>query len=147
MISQNCPYCRKGELMKKIAYPVCSMKNGNLYLFNEQSKPGRCIFAGNRHVSELIELTDEERDAYFKELAIVAQTLHMIFHPDKINYGAYGDTGCHFHIHLVPKYKAGDEWGSTFAMNPDKKYLTDVEYEALAEKIREALPYWEKLDL
>ena len=147
MSVQNCPYCMKGELMTKIAYPVWSMKAGNLYLFNEQSKPGRCIFAGKKHVSEFIDLTDEERDAYFGELAIVARTLHTVFQPDKINYGAYGDTGCHFHIHLVPKYKDGDEWGTTFEMNPDKKFLSDEEYEAVAEKIRKALPYWEKLEV
>ena len=31
--------------------------------------------------------------------------MHELFHPDKVNYGAYGDTGHHLHFHLVPKYK------------------------------------------
>ena len=136
-----------GDMMKKIAYPICKMKTGYLYLFNEQSKRGRCIFAGNWHVSELTELTDEERSAYFQELAEVARVLHAVFKPDKLNYGAYGDTGCHFHIHLVPKYKDGDEWGGTFTMNPDKTFLSQDEYEAMSEQIREKLPYWEELKI
>ena len=56
-----------------------------------------------------------------------------------MNYGAYGDTGCHLHMHLVPKYEGGPEWGGVFEMNPGKVLLTDEEYEAIAEKIRQAL--------
>ena len=56
--------------------------------------------------------------------------------PDKPNYGAYGDTGCHLHMHLCPKYKDGDEWGGTFQMNPGKTYLTDAEYAEMIEKIK-----------
>ena len=64
---------------------------------------------------------------------------HRAFHPDKVNYGAYGDTGHHLHFHLVPKYKGGDEWGSTFEMNSGKVLLTDPEYEKLAQQIRDNL--------
>jgi diadenosine tetraphosphate (Ap4A) HIT family hydrolase len=71
--------------------------------------------------------------------AQVARAVHKVFNPAKVNYGAYGDTGCHLHMHIVPKYKDGDEWGGTFQMNPDKVYLTDEEYEAMAEQIRRAL--------
>ena len=58
------------------------------------------------------------------------------FNPQKINYGAYGDTGHHLHFHLVPKYKDEFEWGGVFLMNPDKKYLTEAEYADMVEKIR-----------
>lgn len=48
--------------------------------------------------------------------------MHEIFNPDKVNYGAYGDTGHHLYFHLVPKYKDGYEWGDVFVMNPGKKH-------------------------
>lgn len=41
----------------------------------------------------------------------------------------------HLHMHLVPKYKDGDEWGGTFQMNPGKIFLTDEEYSELANAI------------
>ena len=31
----------------------------------------------------------------------VACAMHEIFNPDKVNYGAYGDTEHHLHFHLV----------------------------------------------
>ena len=85
----NCAYCMQGELVAKFGYPVCEMKTGFLYVFKEQSKRGRVILAHKKHVSELIDLTDEERNDYFAEVAQVARAVHKVFHPDKVNYGAY----------------------------------------------------------
>ena len=65
--------------------------------------------------------------------------MHEIFHPDKVNYGAYGDTGHHLHFHLVPKYANEYEWGGVFAMNPQLKTLTDEAYADMIEKYRKAL--------
>lgn len=61
------------------------------------------------------------------------------FSPDKVNYGAYGDTGKHCHVHIVPKYKDGFEWGGTFAMNPKQKILSEPEYAEMIAKIKAAL--------
>lgn len=135
----NCAYCMQGELVAKFAYPICKMDSGFLYLFKEQSHPGRVILAHDRHVSELIDLTDEERDQFFADIAKVSRAIHRVFNPNKVNYGAYGDTGCHLHFHLVPKYEGEYEWGDVFEMNPGKTLLTDAEYEEIAEKIRQAL--------
>ena len=82
------------------------------------------------------ELTAEERAAYFEDVARVARAIMKAFNPDKVNYGAYGDTGHHLHFHLCPKYKDEYEWGGVFLMNPDKKYLTDAEYAEMIEKIK-----------
>ena len=87
----------------------------------------------------MIELTDEERNAFFADVAKAARAIHKVYQPNKVNYGAYGDTGCHLHMHLVPKYEGGPEWGGVFEMNPGKVLLTDAEYEEIAEKIRQAL--------
>ena len=84
----------------------------------------------------MTELTADERAAYFEDIAKVSSVLQKLFNPQKINYGAYGDTGHHLHFHLVPKYKDEFEWGGVFLMNPDKKYLTEAEYADMAAKIK-----------
>ena len=91
------------------------------------------------HVSELVDISDEERNAFMADVTRAARALHKAFHPNKVNYGAYGDTGCHLHMHLVPKYEGGDEWGSTCQMNPDKVYLSAGEYDEMIAKIKENL--------
>ena len=54
-----------------------------------------------------------------------------------ISGGRVGDPPLHFH--LVPKYEGQFEWGTPFAMNPGKTYLSDAEYDAMIEKIKAAL--------
>ncbi len=139
MKDPQCAYCVQGEKVAAFAYPICEMNTGFLYVFKEQSKRGRCVLAHKKHVSELIDLTDAERNDFFADVAAVSRAIHKAFHPDKVNYGAYGDTGGHLHFHLVPKYKDGEEWGGTFEMNSGKTILTDQEYEEIASLIRENL--------
>lgn len=139
MKDQNCAYCMKGDLVARFGYPIGQMATGYLYLFKEQSKPGRVILAYKDHVAELVDISDAEIATYFSDVAKVGRALHRLFKPNKVNYGMYGDTGSHLHVHIVPKYEGGDEWGSTFQMNPDKKYLTDAEYEEISERIRKEL--------
>ena len=115
------------------------MKASQLVLFKEQSHPGRVIVAYKDHVSEPVDISPEDRAAYFEDVAHVAGAIHKAFRPDKINYGAYGDGGCHLHFHLVPKYKDQFEWGTPFAMNPGRVTLSDEEYEDIIRKIKEAL--------
>lgn len=139
MKDSNCVYCMRGELLDKFGIFICDLTVSSLILFKEQSKPGRCIVAYKDHVSELVDISDEERNAFMADVTRAARALHKAFHPNKVNYGAYGDTGCHLHMHLVPKYEGGDEWGSTFQMNPDKVYLSAGEYDEMIAKIKENL--------
>ena len=139
MKDQNCAYCMGGELLDKFGIKICDLEVSQLILFKEQSKPGRVIVAYKDHVSELVSISAEERRLFIEDVAKAANALHKAFKPNKVNYGAYGDTGCHLHMHLVPKYEGGDEWGGVFQMNPGKVYLTDAEYAEMINKIKENL--------
>ena len=139
MLDQNCAYCMKGDLVAKFGYFCCEMESSNVYIFKEQSHPGRVIVAHKKHVSEIIELTDEERNQFFKDINTVSNAIHKVFNPDKVNYGAYGVTGHHLHFHLVPKYKDDFEWNGVFLMNPGLKIASDAECEEIAKKLRAAM--------
>ena len=135
----NCGYCVGGEPLAKFGIKICDLEVSQLILFKEQSHPGRVIVAYKDHISEMVDITDEERSAFFADVNKAAKAVHAAFHPDKVNYGAYGDGGCHLHFHLVPKYQGEFEWGTPFAMNPGKTYLTDEEYDAMIAKIKDNL--------
>ena len=142
MKDQTCAYCmreEKGELLDAFGIFICRLSVSDLILFKEQSHPGRCIVAYKDHVSELVDLTDEERNAFFADVAKAARAIHAAFHPDKVNYGAYGDTGCHLHFHLVPKYRDQYEWNGVFQMNPGQTTLSPEEYEDMIARIKAAL--------
>ena len=135
----NCGYCMGGEILDGFGIKICDMRVSQLILFKEQSKHGRVIVAYKDHVSEIVNISEEERNLFMADVCQAANALHKAFKPGKVNYGAYGDTGCHLHMHLVPKYEGGDEWGGVFQMNPQKIYLTDSQYDEMIDKIKENL--------
>lgn len=139
MKDKTCAYCMREEnpsLYQKFGYFCMHLSVSDLYIFKEQSKIGRCIVAYKDHVSEMCDLTVEERQAFIEDVNKVAVAIHKAFNPDKINYGAYGDTGHHLHFHLCPKYQGGDEWGGIFQMNTGKVMYSDEQLEELASKLR-----------
>lgn len=139
MKDQNCAYCMREDnptLLDAFGIFICQLSVSDLILFKEQSHPGRCIVAYRDHVSELTELSDQERNAFFADVARAARAIHAAFQPDKVNYGAYGDTGHHLHFHLVPKYKDQFEWGGVFQMDPKRVTLSQDDYSAMVEKLK-----------
>lgn len=140
MVDNNCAYCVEGDLVDKFGIKICELDAAKVYLFKEQSHKGRVIVASRHHVSEMTELSEEERNAFFHDVNHVADAIHKAFSPDKVNYGAYGDTGHHLHFHLVPKYKEDPfEWGGTFAMDPKRKTLSDAEYDVIIAELKKYL--------
>ena len=136
---KNCSYCSEGALLDAFGIKIGELPMSKVILFKEQSHRGRVIVACKKHVDDITRLTKEERIQFMEDVNRVAEILHELFHPDKINFGAYGDTMHHLHFHLVPKYRDGYEWGGVFAMNPHEKELTAAEYDELIRMIREKL--------
>lgn len=136
---KDCSYCAEGDLLAGFGIKICELPMSKLILFKEQSHPGRVIVACKKHVDDITQLTAEERRLYIEDINHVAEMIHKVFHPDKINFGAYGDTMHHLHVHIVPKYKDGFEWGGVFAMNPHRTEPSDEELKKVITQIRDAL--------
>ncbi len=118
MKRENCPYCTYGESLAKFGLLAFETTTSEVIVFKDQTHPGRMIVAYKKdHVAEIQDLNEKERNAFMKDVADVARAIQKAYHPDRINYGAYGDTLGHLHFHLCPKYEGEAEWGGTFVMN------------------------------
>lgn len=137
--SNDCLYCQRNELQKKLMIEICDLTTTTVFLFKEQSHPGRCVVAYKDHVNELFELSENDRNAFMADVCKVAAAIQNAFSPTKINYGAYSDKLPHLHFHIVPKYEGKFNFGGTFEMNPQKVYLTESEYQRIINKIIKAL--------
>ena len=136
MSNDACAYCDEGPALDAFGIKIAELPASKVILFKEQSHRGRLIVASKHHVDEIVDLGKAERDAFIDDVARVAKALHETYHPDKVNYGAYGDTAHHLHIHLVPKYHDDEfEWGTVFAMDPKRVHLTAAEYDAMAKQL------------
>lgn len=136
---KDCLYCQNNETLHNLMIEICHLRVSRLFLFKEQTYRGRCLVAYDKHVNDLNELSDEERNAFMADVAQATRAMQQAFSPEKINYGAYSDKLCHLHFHLAPKYVGGPDYGGTFQMNPGKVYLSDEEYAQLIEAVRSCL--------
>jgi diadenosine tetraphosphate (Ap4A) HIT family hydrolase len=134
-----CFYCDKDAQLYDLMIEVCQLSVSTLYVFKEQTYKGRCNVVFNRHVGNLFDLSDAEAADFMRDIAKAAKALDRIFSPGKINYGSYADKMQHLHMHLVPKYDGGPDWGGVFEMNPKKVYLSDDEYKKMIAEIKKAL--------
>ena len=137
--ASECLYCQNNETLDTLMIKICDLEVSRLFLFREQSYPGRCNVVFNDHSVDFHELSDENRNAFMRDVARTGKAIAEVFNPDKINYGAYGDKISHLHMHIVPKYKDGFSYGGVFEMNPGKVFLTESGYSGMIEKIKAGL--------
>lgn len=136
---KECLYCQSNDNLHNLMVEVTELSVSRVFIFKEQTYRGRCLVAYKDHVDDLNLLNDDDRDAFMGDVARVTRAMQNLFHPDKINYGAYADTLEHLHFHLVPKYVRGPDFGGVFRMNPQEVYLSDEEYAQMAEALRKEL--------
>ena len=109
----KCPFCRIAELADAEAWIVARGKEAyvvmNLYPYNA----GHLLVCTNRHVAELPELTESERNEVQSLTAHGMKVLRKVSNASGFNIGInQGDVSGagiagHFHQHIVPRW-AGD---------------------------------------
>ncbi len=132
----ECLYCQHLPVLDELMIKIADLEVSQLFLFKEQSHPGRCNVVYKDHGVEFHELSEEQRNAFMRDVAKAGNAIQKAFNPDKINYGAFADTLSHLHMHIVPKYKGGYNFGGVIEMNPKKTYLTDEQYNETISKIK-----------
>lgn len=138
-MNEICKFCGDAGLRPDMA-EVGKMPGGTLYLHRDQTHPGRLLLASARHVKKVTDLTPQEYADLMNSVYQAAQAVTELYHPDKINYLIFGDTGTHLHVHIVPKYQGGKDWGKVFLTDePDPVYLTGPEYQLRISALRQKL--------
>lgn len=134
----NCFYCENGEKLRSLMIKVTETPYANIYLNRDQKHLGRCVVAFKDHKTEYFQLTEEERNGFFKAVAQTAAAIDAVYHPAKINYATFGDFVPHVHVHVVPKYQDGLQWGAPFDDSVPKRLLTDAEYADMIHTLADA---------
>jgi len=81
----DCFYCRKDQRLHDLMIEIAPLGVSTLYLFKEQTHPGRCVVAYRGHVNEFFELPEAELTLYSRDVARAARAIKTAFAPSKIN--------------------------------------------------------------
>jgi ATP adenylyltransferase len=106
----ECPFCRIPKLTDAEALIVARGKTAyvvmNLYPYNA----GHVLICANRHVADLTDLNDEERNEILELSARAMKTIRKVSGADGfnlgMNQGAVSGAGvaAHIHQHVVPRW-------------------------------------------
>ena len=66
--------------------------------------PGFCRVIWSRHIKEMTDLTETERQHFMGVVFAVEQAVRQIFNPDKINLASLGNVTPHLHWHVIPRF-------------------------------------------
>ena len=137
---KGCYYCDRDENFRELLYELCDLKASKVFFCKDQTLPGRCTIMFKDHYEEIYLIPKAERDEYMDDVCALAETINEIYHPDKINYGIYGDNVRHVHFTVCPKYRGKVGWGGPFEMFPeDRVFLSPEEYRTEMERLKVAL--------
>jgi diadenosine tetraphosphate (Ap4A) HIT family hydrolase len=100
-----CILCARIREMEAGNYPyyVGRMPTGYVVLGETQYYTGTTEFVSSVCVGELHELEPEFRDAYVRDMALVAEAIHRAFRPRRLNTELTGNTVPHLHWRFFPR--------------------------------------------
>ena len=67
--------------------------------------PGYFRVIWNKHIAEMWDLTDDERQLLEKVLLTVEKVVREQMQPDKINWAQFGNMVPHLHWHIIARYR------------------------------------------
>lgn len=67
--------------------------------------PGYFRVIWNKHIAEMSDLTDDERQLLEKVLLTVEKVVREQMQPDKINWAQFGNIVPHLHWHIIARYR------------------------------------------
>ncbi len=124
-------------------------KNWRVQLHTDQYYLGRSLVVLKRHIVDINEMGDAERDELFNSvLPELKETIDTMFGPDLYNYASLGNSERHLHFHVIPRYSdtrsfAGqvfnDEAWNSHYKNGEGRYVSREVLDEVMESLVEEL--------
>ncbi len=107
--------------------PLAESSLSCLLLMNERRYPWLILVPKRAGMSELYELTAEDRVKLLDESCLVARSLSEVFAAFKINVGALGNVVRQLHLHHVARFADDAAWpGPVWGHSPREGYAPDM---------------------
>lgn len=109
-------------------------------LSRNQTHPGYSVVIAKRHAPELHDLTAEERNGFWSDVAHVGSVISELFQPVKLANLCMGFRVPHFHCHVYPQFQDDDPFRLIDVTEGDVR-LNDDDWKARVRSMQERLAY------
>ena len=72
---KDCLYCTNNETLHNLMIEIAHLRVSRAFIFKEQTYHGRCLVAYDKHVNDLNELSDEQRNLFMADVADVTRAI------------------------------------------------------------------------
>ena len=106
-----CGICAGIETIRagKASNFIAELDHSYVVLGDAQFYRGYCILLAKHHERELFLLPRDEALGLSDEVRSVAEAIHTVVKPFKLNYECLGNTEPHIHWHVFPRYESEAE--------------------------------------
>lgn len=133
-----------------VACELCTQTGGEVVWSNDLCRvvlvadihyPGFCRVIWNRHVREMTDLADRERQQLMAAVWLVEGAVREAMMPDKINLACLGNMVPHVHWHVIPRFTDDVHFpGAVWASAQRPPVLPDLAVRsAMLLRLREAI--------
>ena len=127
------------KTLEQDCYFVTELSFSRLLLMNDQQYPWLILVPRVESAQELYELTFEQQQALWTEIADTSKLLKQLFSPIKLNIGALVNIVRQLHVHIIARFEQDNAWpGPVWGAHKPVTY-SDTDANALIEKIKQAL--------
>jgi diadenosine tetraphosphate (Ap4A) HIT family hydrolase len=127
------------ERLRNDTFEIGSLGLSRLLLMNDRSFPWLILVPERKGVTELDELSRDDRIGLVEEVALVSGLLRRLYKPDKINIGALGNLVPQLHMHVIGRFRTDRAWpGPVWGSGPAEAYTKEEAVDALA-RMRDCL--------
>ncbi len=114
-------------------------KLSQVRLMNDAKYPWVLLVPEREGVTEIHQLSAEDRAQLMEESAFLAEKLATLFRADKMNIAAIGNMVPQLHVHHIVRYKTDPAWPAPVWGKLPMKPYAGKEIQQMIEKIRDAL--------
>jgi len=136
--TNDCYVCSLLAHAKDSILLVSALEHGTVFLHQNQSYKGRCIYTFHQHYVNIVDVSSELFKCASVELQHACKAISDVFRPDLLNIAMLGNHERHLHWHIIPRYRNDSNWGNP-PWPSEQRVLSDGEYISLAASIREKL--------
>lgn len=126
------------QRLKEDAIEVTRLKLSRVLLMRDSSFPWLILVPERENISEIHELSMEDRAVLIEEISLASQVIERLYMPDKINVGALGNVVPQLHIHVIGRFRTDRAWpGPVWGTGPAEPY-PDEDLGIARERIEKA---------
>jgi diadenosine tetraphosphate (Ap4A) HIT family hydrolase len=116
------------------ALPIGDLALSRALLMNDARYPWLILVPRRANLSEIVDLTAQDRVALIEEIAAASAFLHALPHVDKLNVGALGNIVKQLHVHVLGRAVGDVAWpGPVWGVGARRPYMPETAAKLVAQ--------------